>query len=48
MLAFIKVLYDSKCVKVRLCGGALEIERDIETELEEDKMKSKQTLRSNN
>jgi len=39
LLAFIKVLYDSKCVKVKLCCGIAEIERDIETEFKEDEQK---------
>jgi hypothetical protein len=37
-LAFIKLIYDSKCKKIKLCG--LDIERDTEAEanIEHDRM----------
>ena len=37
-LAFIKLIYDSKCKKIRLCG--VEIERDTEAEsrIEHDRL----------
>ena len=50
LMAVIKVMYDSKCVKIKLCCGLAEIERDIEEEIKHDEHtaeneKSPQTLR---
>jgi len=33
---FIRYAYKTKCTKVTICGGCLKVERDIETEKEED------------
>lgn len=37
--ALIKVLYDSKCVKIKLCCGLADIERDIKDEVVCEEMK---------
>lgn len=52
-MGIVKVLYDSKCVHVRCCGGFVDIERDVKTELKEDEFKhneisSHQNTRFNN
>ena len=39
LMALIKVLYDSKCVHIRCCGGFVDIERDVRTEFQEDEHK---------
>ena len=38
LLGIGKILYHSKCYKINICWGGINIERDIETEYKEDKI----------
>ena len=38
-IGMLKVLYESKCKKVICCCGLVNVERDTEIELKEDRMK---------
>ena len=37
LCALLKIMYSSKCFKINCCFGAVDITRDIVSELEEDK-----------
>ena len=37
LLGILKIMYSSKCSKINCCYGAVDITRDIVSELEEDK-----------
>ncbi len=37
LLGILKIMYSSKCSKINCCFGAVDITRDIVSELEEDK-----------
>ena len=37
ILGILKIMYSSKCSKINCCFGAIDIDRDIKSELEEDK-----------
>ncbi len=39
LLGILKIMYSSKCSKINCCFGAVDITRDIVSELEEDKYK---------
>ena len=39
LLGILKIMYSSKCSKINCCFGAVDIIRDIESEVEEDKYK---------
>ena len=39
LLGILKIMYSSKCSKINCCYGAIDITRDIESEVEEDKYK---------
>ena len=39
LLGILKIMYSSKCSKINCCFGAIDITRDIVSELEEDKYK---------
>ncbi len=39
LLGILKIMYSSKCSKINSCFGAVDITRDIVSELEEDKYK---------
>ena len=39
LLGILKIMYSSKCSKINCCYGAIDITRDIVSELEEDKYK---------
>mgnify|MGYP003704930333 CR=1 FL=1 len=41
MGALLKVLYDSKCVKIHLCCGLADIERDVMDEIRHDELINK-------
>jgi hypothetical protein len=38
VLACIGISYKSKCKNIKLCGGIVEIERDVEIEYKEDEI----------
>jgi len=39
LLGILKIMYSSKCSKINCCFGAVDITRDIASEVEEDKYK---------
>ena len=39
LLGILKIMYSSKCSKINCCYGAVDITRDIVSEVEEDKYK---------
>ena len=39
LLGILKIMYSSKCSKINCCFGAVDITRDIISEVEEDKYK---------
>ena len=39
LLGILKIMYSSKCSKINCCFGVVDITRDIESEVEEDKYK---------
>ena len=39
LLGMLKIMYSSKCSKINCCYGAIDITRDIESEVIEDKYK---------
>ena len=48
LLGILKIMYSSKCSKINCCFGAIDITRDIVSELEEDKYKIDHQQNNNN
>ena len=48
LLGILKIMYSSKCSKINCCFGAVDIIRDIESEVEEDKYKIDHPQSNNN
>ena len=47
LLGILKIMYSSKCSKINCCFGAVDITRDIVSEVEEDKYRIDHPQNSN-
>ena len=48
LLGILKIMYSSKCSKINCCFGVVDITRDIESEVEEDKFRIEHPQSNNN
>ena len=48
LIGILKIMYSSKCSKINCCFGAVDIVRDINSEVEEDKYRIDHPQQNNN